>query len=353
MKIVALIPAHNEEATIGGVIQALLAQTRLPDQIVVIPNGCTDQTANVARRHPVTVFELPKLEHKKSEALNKAWLRYCPDADLLVCLDADTILPPNAVADWESEFARDPLLAGSSSKFTMLGDQLLVRLQKAEFSKWTDSSLDRGWTSVLAGTGCCIRNSVLKTIVSQDGRDGPWSYDSMVEDFELTYQIRSLGYRCHVSPTVRAYTDAMKSVKTLWAQRMKWQVGTVEDLLRFGISRHTMLDWRQQAAGLFSAAVRIGWVLMTALTAVFGTLQVQWYWLLCPLIFIANDIKQSFRVPHNDVRDVLIAALLIPQEIFAWMRAGWFLTAWAEVLVGKVTKKRRNHWELQYAAEGI
>lgn len=353
MKIVALIPAHNEEKTIGDVIAALLAQTRVPDQIVVIPNGCTDRTADVARQYPVTVCELPKLPHKKSEALNIAWHQFCATADLVVCLDADTILPENAVHDWAAEFAADPQLAGSSSKFTMLGDQLLVRLQKAEFAKWTDSSLDRGWTSVLAGTGCCIRNSVLHAVAARDGRPGPWSYDSMVEDFELTYQIRALGYRCHVSPTVRAYTDAMRSVKTLWAQRMKWQVGTVEDLLRFRLSRLTWLDWRQQVAGVFSAAVRVGWVLTTVLTAIFGTLTMHWLWLLCPLIFIANDVKQSFRVPHRDARDVLIAALLLPQELFAWMRAGWFLRAWAEVLIGKVTKKRRNHWDLQYAAEGI
>ena len=69
--------------------------------------------------------------------------------------------------------------------------------------------------------------------------DGPWSYASDVEDFELTYRLRRLGHACKVSYTVRAYTDAMVTVRALWAQRMKWQGGTVEDLLRIGVNRLT------------------------------------------------------------------------------------------------------------------
>src|SRR5690606_563961 len=72
-RVVALVPAHNEEASIAATIQALLDQERVPDQIVVIPNGCSDATAAISRRFAgITVLELPKLQHKKSEALNIA-----------------------------------------------------------------------------------------------------------------------------------------------------------------------------------------------------------------------------------------------------------------------------------------
>jgi biofilm PGA synthesis N-glycosyltransferase PgaC len=181
---------------------------------------------------------------------------------LLVTLDADTVLPPSAVGEWEREFLADPTLAGSSSKFTMSGSKPLVRLQRFEFAMWTDAALRRGSTTVLAGTGGCIRNEALKMVAARDDGDGPWSYHSQVEDFELTYRIRDLGYRCQVSPTVRAYTDAMDTVRSLWGQRMKWQVGTVEDLLHLGVNRLTRLDWRQQVAGLLAALVRVGWVVL-------------------------------------------------------------------------------------------
>jgi cellulose synthase/poly-beta-1,6-N-acetylglucosamine synthase-like glycosyltransferase len=187
----------------------------------------------------------------------------------------------------------------------------------------------------------------------QDGgrTDGPWSYSSQVEDFELTYRIRELGYRCHVSPTVRAYTDAMDNVRALWGQRMKWQVGTVEDLLAFGFNRLTFLDWRQQLAGMVSAAVRFTWVILMVWGALFGLLDFNPIWLLLPLLFVGVDVKRAFRVPHRDKWDVILAALLVPQEIFAWMRAAWFCTSWLEVIVGKITGRRRDRWTLQYAAE--
>lgn len=355
--VVALVPAHNEEDSIAATIQALLDQDRVPERIVVICDNCTDSTYEIAQAfcaYPaVTVVMTVGNAHKKSGALNWAWSNYAQDADILIGLDADTILPPNAVSDWVQEFYDTPGLGGSSSKFTMRGDEFLVRLQRAEFAKWTLSSLKRGWTSVLAGTGCAVRNDLLKQVTARYGREGPWTYDSEVEDFELTYRIRELGYFCQVSPTVRAYTDAMRSLKSLWGQRMKWQVGTVDDLLRLGINRLTLLDWMQQALGLLAALTRAVWVflLIVAVTP-YGQLQPSWYWLLFTGAFVFSDTIAALFIPHRDRKDVLFAVALVPQEMFAWMRAAWFVTAWAEVLRSRVTKVKKDRWELQYAAEG-
>lgn len=351
LRIVTLIPAHDEADAIARTIDAVLAQERVPDHIVVIPNGCTDATAEIARGYgpSITVMELPRLEHKKSEALNRAWIQYGQDADVIVCLDADTALPPNAIADWEREMLEHPDLGGSSSKFTMLGGDLLTRLQRAEFAKWTDVALARGWTSVLAGTGCAIRGEALREVVGSDGREGPWSYSSTVEDFELTYVIRRLGYRCQVSPTVRAYTDSMKTVRALWGQRMKWQVGTAEDLLALGVNRLTALDWMQQATGIAMALIRLLWVTVLALQIATGTLAFSAVWmLLVPAAFIGLEVYSALRIPHRDRLDLVCALTIVPGEFFAWLRAGWFLRAWFDVLTGV----KRDRWSAQYAAEG-
>ena len=105
LRVVVLVPAYNEAGSIGATLDGLMVQSRPADRIVVIPNGCSDATAWEARKYPVTVMELPRLEHRKSEALNRAWNEYAYDADVVVCLDADTVLPPNALAAWAQEFA--------------------------------------------------------------------------------------------------------------------------------------------------------------------------------------------------------------------------------------------------------
>jgi cellulose synthase/poly-beta-1,6-N-acetylglucosamine synthase-like glycosyltransferase len=391
--VVALVPAYNEESSIAATIEAVLDQERVPDQIVVIPNGCSDDTAAIARNYPVTVLELERLEHKKSEALNRAWLEYAQQADLVICLDADTVLPPNAVADWEQEFLADarrgssaevgqvleergdvppltrrgtrphPLtrrgiralpLGGSSSKFTMRGEDFLTRLQRAEFSRWTDTALRRGWTSVLAGTGAAISGEALRQVAAREDREGPWAYTSQVEDFELTYRIRELGYRCQVSPRVRAYTDSMKTVKALWGQRMKWQVGTIEDLLRIGVNRLTFVDWGQQLSGLFAAAARFLWLAVLLALCLVGDIRFQWLWCVAlPLFFVVVQVRHALRIPHRDRTDVLYGFLIVPSETFAWLRAAWFTAAWMQAPVAMLRGKRKDRWSLQYRAEAF
>lgn len=353
LKLTVLIPAYNEAGSIAETIQAILDQERKADQVIVIPNGCTDNTADVARQFPVEVYELPRLEHKKSEALNRSWKAYCQDSDLVVCLDADTILPPNALKDWEREFLMDQELGGSSSKFTMLDPGILQRIQKNEFAAWTSRSLKRGWTSVLAGTGCCINNKALKEVVNADGREGPWHYGSQTEDFELTYQIRHLGYYCKVSPTVRAYTDAMDDLKSLWNQRMKWQIGTCQDLMRIGFNRLTAIDWVQQLIGIVTALTRFIWVAFMISLVVFDMFEFRPLWLIPTAMFLAVDIKKSLIVPYRTWKDVALAASFFPLELFAWMRAAWFLAGWASALKTKITGSGKDRWAAQYAAEGV
>jgi glycosyltransferase involved in cell wall biosynthesis len=91
-----VIAAHNEEAGIGHCLDALLAQAG-PDglDIVVVANGCTDNTAAVARSRPgVRVLELAQAG--KAAALNAG--DESASGFPRVYLDADTVLPPGTLA---------------------------------------------------------------------------------------------------------------------------------------------------------------------------------------------------------------------------------------------------------------
>lgn len=364
-RVAVVIAAHDEQDCIVATLEAVTAQTHELAAVLLMADNCTDRTVELARAVPgVTVVETVGNTHKKAGALNAAWELLRGRVDLLACLDADTVIPPESVAQWVEQMDAEPGTAGVSARFTMQptpGDSaysnVLARLQKAEFARWTDTALRRGGsTTVLAGTACMLRVSALDEVAAERAaegvHDGPWSYGSDVEDFELTYRLRRLGHATKVSYTVRAYTDAMPSLRALWAQRMKWQGGTVEDLLSIGVDHLTLRDWGQQALGLASAAVRVGWLVTTLLYAALGTLQVQPVWFLVPLLFVVSDVRHALRVPHRDAKDVLLAALLLPQEAFAWLRAGWFVRCWSECLVDRATgRAKKDRWALQYSAE--
>jgi biofilm PGA synthesis N-glycosyltransferase PgaC len=49
----------------------------------------------------------------------------------------------------------------------------------------------------------------------------------------------------------------------------------------------------------------------------------------------------------------VLAASFFPQEMFMWLRSGWFLASWCAVLKTKITRRRIDRWEAQYTAEDI
>lgn len=351
MKIAALIPAYNEEASIASTIEAILSQSRPADIVVIIPNGCSDRTADIAREFPVTVMELPALTHRKSEALNLAWQEFAVDADIVVSIDADTRLSLNAFEDWEKE-ASEENFGGSTAKFTVQTPGFIGRLQKAEYAGNIQTALNRGWTHVLAGAGTAFSGEALRRIADRPDRVGPWSYDSAVEDYELTYRLREDGLKTYVSPTIRGYTDGMSSVKGLWGQRIKWQAGTISDLLSFGWNKLTMFDWLTQMASLFIVFIRVLAIGLLALALSLGSLSIGWMMIVLPPLFLLVSIRYALRIPHRDRIDMLMASTILSTEFIQVLRAAWILASWWEVVRERVTNRKRDLWAAQYSAEG-
>lgn len=87
MEAIAIIPAYNEEKTIGNVLE-ILEQATLVKKIIVVSDGSTDNTAAVARRYNVEVIELE--ENRGKGGALKAGLANIT-ADVVLFLDADLI----------------------------------------------------------------------------------------------------------------------------------------------------------------------------------------------------------------------------------------------------------------------
>lgn len=104
VRIAAIVPAYNEEKTVGNIIRPLLA-SQIFSEVIVVSDGSTDGTAEVARQAGAKVFNLPT-HGGKSKALQHGAAE--TDADFLSFFDADLI-------GFTSEHARaivEPVLAG-------------------------------------------------------------------------------------------------------------------------------------------------------------------------------------------------------------------------------------------------
>lgn len=85
MSVSAVIPAHNEAATVGQTVQAL-RQLEEIDEVIVVDDGSTDKTAEIARRAGATTFSLVK-NRGKGQALQVGCA--AAEGDILLLIDAD------------------------------------------------------------------------------------------------------------------------------------------------------------------------------------------------------------------------------------------------------------------------
>lgn len=92
--VVAVIPAYNEERFIGSVVLATLNYVQ---RVIVVDDGSSDRTAQLARMAGAEVVQLPK-NGGKGAALNAGFAqaqRY--DPDVVVMLDADAQHEPSEI----------------------------------------------------------------------------------------------------------------------------------------------------------------------------------------------------------------------------------------------------------------
>lgn len=112
-----IIPAHNEEAYIGRMLESLAAQTILPAQAVVVDDNSTDGTFEIAMQFAAKHDWLTVIKNRSEarnvpgskviRAFNKGFETLTAQYDMIVKLDADLILPPDYFENVLKVFAQN------------------------------------------------------------------------------------------------------------------------------------------------------------------------------------------------------------------------------------------------------
>jgi len=103
-----VIPAYNEEQYLGRCLEALAQQTYPADrlEVIVVDNGSTDATAEIARQYGVRVIAEPRKGVARARQTGFEAAR----GAIIASTDADTVVPPFWVARIAAHFRADPAL---------------------------------------------------------------------------------------------------------------------------------------------------------------------------------------------------------------------------------------------------
>lgn len=222
-----IVPAFNEAKVIEKTINSLLQLSYRTKEIVVIDDGSTDDTLKIvkkiARKAPINVISKPN--GGKWSALNKGVEE--AKGEIIVCIDADTILVKNAIEPLIPYFTDKKIAAVSGNIKVGNRRKIITKLQAFEYVldinllRRSESTL--GKITVVPGPLGAFRKSVLEEV-------GMYSGDTFAEDADLTMTILKAGYKIKYEKKALGYTETPTTLLDLGKQRYRWYRGQIQVL---------------------------------------------------------------------------------------------------------------------------
>jgi cellulose synthase/poly-beta-1,6-N-acetylglucosamine synthase-like glycosyltransferase len=156
----------------------------------------------------------------------------------------------------------------------------------------------------------------------------------LTEDYELTLALRVNGFETMAPRGCRARTELMPTVRTLWAQRLRWYRGAIESLRVHGFRHGIRADFGWLGFSLWAAAAR--WLFLLALAITVLTIGQMTFspWLLLLFAFAASI--RIIQVRELGWKYMVLAGLMVEELYYAF-----FLEAvlWRAVYLAAVGRR--------------
>ena len=231
MKVCAVVPTYNEERVIVKTIQSILASDYGPIDVYVVDDGSTDRTAELVEstfRRNKRVHLLRQPNGGKASALNRGIA--AAQCDLLLLLDADTLVAPDAVRLMTYHCADPRVAAVSRTPRVGNAPNLITRCQRVEYIR--DFNLIKNGMSHLrcmavvpGALGLWRRAAVLEA--------GGFSTQTLGEDRDLTMALLSADKRVRFEPLACSRTEAPATLRAFFRQRFRWTYGTLQCAVKY------------------------------------------------------------------------------------------------------------------------
>jgi hypothetical protein len=254
LRLVVLVPAHDERLTITDAVRSLTSCEYPPDHrtVIVIADNCGDETAQLAREAGAEVLERHDPMHPgKGEAVAWALTRLRaerPQIDAVVMMDADCIADPellracaNALAAG-AEAVQGAFLAANpddsqTAALRWAGYALMNRVRPAGRDAL-------GLSCGLSGSGMAFTRAALERV--------PWQAFSVTEDKEQHLRLVESGVRVRFVSDAVVRSPMPTEQATAETQQMRWETGNVA-LARRWVPRLTLSATRERDAGAANA----------------------------------------------------------------------------------------------------
>ncbi|WP_411374088.1 glycosyltransferase family 2 protein [Arthrobacter sp. MPF02] len=331
--ITVIIPAHNEEAAIAATLGSLYKQTLVPDRLIVVADNCTDATEDIAVRAGAEVVRTVGNTDKKAGALNFVLAGLLPASapeDLILVQDADSQLSSDFIERSVAHLRKDPRLGAVGGVFQGgPGGGLVGHLQRNEYARYVrDVRRLQGKCLVVTGTAALFRVRTLRDVVAArldgtlppgDGRGGVYDTSVLTEDNELSFALLTLKYRIRSPADCTLITEVMPTWKQLWAQRLRWKRGALENCMQYGWTAVTRPYWGRQLLAAIGVMVTFAYLGTVAFALVTGTgLHIQPFWLAVTGVFV---IERIVTVRLRGWRYMLAAATMYELMIDLFLQA--------------------------------
>jgi cellulose synthase/poly-beta-1,6-N-acetylglucosamine synthase-like glycosyltransferase len=213
-----LIPAHNEAGVLRECLDAIRAQTLPVDEIIVVADSCTDDTAAVAESYGAVVVETEQGAKAASQDVGLPHVT----GDILVCIDADTIIDVDVV-----ERFVDELEAGADSTcanmlpmphqggFWVANRRFAYALGRYWW-RWCQAQM--GKLMVLSGCAYALRTETVRSI-------GGFPGELITCDMDLTWSLYDAGYTTTFCHQALAYTYDPETFAVYTKQMRRWASG--------------------------------------------------------------------------------------------------------------------------------
>ncbi len=227
--ITVLIPAHNEEAVIGDILEAVLDADYPRERLTVVPveDRSTDRTREIveafqhANLDVVRPFIRSEGKAGKAAALNDAMATVTTDIALV--FDADYIPGRGLLKQLVAPFF-DPEVGAVMGRVVPhnVSGNLLTRLLDLERSGGyqvdQQARMNMGLVAQYGGTVGGVRSSALRAV-------GGWRDDSLAEDTDATYRLLLGGWKTVYQNRSECYEQVPEDWDGRLRQIRRWAMG--------------------------------------------------------------------------------------------------------------------------------